>query len=184
MNADKIDLETITILSKKYAQAFINLYFNQLSLDLVYNLEGFIEYLDNNKEAFVIIKIPIFKEIKKKEIFSQLLKKFNLIPIFQKIIDLLMEDNRLILLSSTLSFIAKIYKEKLNIVDFHIVSSHKLTKDQVNDIMLFLKSQTGKIINYTLEVDNRLIAGLKIYSDNLGFEKSIRNQLSLLNSIY
>lgn len=172
------------IIAKKYARAFINVFGDKLNFDIINNIEEFNKLIKNNKKAFFYLELSVVNAQESKDIILKLLKKYNLKDIFDSLLDLLIKDKRLSILSLILNFIIEIYMEKSNIIEFKIISSDVLDQNQIENILKFLEIQTGKKIIYKTQIDKTMIAGIKLLSKTLGFEYSIKNQLQRLTRVY
>lgn len=171
------------ILIKKYAQAFINQFIGQLNHEEMAKIEKFISFIRANRQVIFYGQLLFGEKFIRRQAFINLLTNFELNKAFEKLIILLVEHNRLILLADILERIIKLFKDNNNEADFVITSSHNLDTRQLDQIIKFLTEQTGKKINIKTIIDKKLIVGLKIYSDTLGWEYSIRNQLNSLSHI-
>lgn len=174
------------ILSKKYARAFINVYGSIVKNENLEKLNKFKQFLENHKTALFytqLISANDANNIIKKE-YSDLINKFNLDKCFEKLIYLLISQKRIFLLPDVIQSIKKIIKEKLLIEEFTYVTTTELSDSQIQSITEFLSNRLNKNIIYKTKIDKKLIAGIKLYSDNVGFEKSIAQKLEALNKIY
>ena len=72
-------------------------------------------------------------------------------------------------------------QNNLSFISFNIKSSHKLTQEQIDSLKTFLTEKTGKKIIYQTHVDKKLITGIRLQSDELLWEQSIKKQLRSLN---
>ena len=68
----------------------------------------------------------------------------------------------------------------MNIMHFTIESTVNLSREELVPLKLFLAKKTGKSIIFHTEIKPELIAGIKAYSETLGFEHSIRKRLQAL----
>ncbi len=172
--------ESEVIISTKYARAFINVFASTIDSAQLQKIEKFILFLQNQKEAFFYFKLPLIKDEIKREVFQKLFSQFEVDDSFMVLIDLLMKDKRISLLSLVMVSIIKLIKQSFGIMDFTITSSHELEEHELSEIKKFLERKTGKKIEYKTRIDKKLIAGLKVYSDSLGWEYTIYDQLKLL----
>lgn len=169
------------MLAKKYARAFTNIFIDKLNFDEIKKLEEFISFINQHKQTLFYLKLSFKKDEDAQLILWKLIEQFDINIIFKKLVDLLIADKRISLLPMVFDYIIKIYKERYNIMNFTIVSSHKLNEDKIKVIQDFLVRNTGKTIIYTVKIDKRLIAGLKLYSHTLGWEHSVSQQLIALS---
>jgi F-type H+-transporting ATPase subunit delta len=173
-----IQLERI---AKRYAQAFLNLYVKKMDRESMENTLILADFLDKHRSVFYYLYVAS----KDADITNELLRLFEdaqLPKEFTALIDLLIEDKRVFLFSRVLRQIHDLYLRRMNVVQFTIESAVTLTEDERGQVKVFLEHQTRKEIRATYKVDPSLIAGLRVYSDTLGFEYSIRKELAKLRS--
>ncbi len=97
--------------------------------------------------------------------------------LFVPLITLLTAQRRIILLPLILRAVYKLYLVDKGIMHFTIESPVALTKKEQEGFVSFLQKKTGKEIRYTLKSNPDLLAGVKMYSDTLGYEHSIQQKL-------
>lgn len=178
-----MNIENKLITSSKYAKAFINIFKDQMDLKDLNKLEALKDYLEKNREIFVYFNISLIDESIKIEAFNKLLNLFDLNIIYSNISNLLIKNNRISLIIYILKDIINIYKEINNIIEFNLITSNKLSQDRIDLIENFLKNKTGKKIILKEKIDKSLIAGIKIYSQELEWQFSVRNNLNALKNI-
>lgn len=170
-------------LSKKYARAFVNLFADKLDVALAQRIEGLSLYLHKHRSALFYVQLTALDDANTKQNFESLLAYFKVDIIIQSLIDLLLEHKRLFLLPRILHHVYELYLEKVNIMSFEIESAIYLHEPELVQLKTFLEHKTGKNILYRIKQNKDLIAGLKIYSNTLGFEHSIRKQLRSLSTM-
>ena len=166
-----------SILSRKYATAFLNLFIDKLSLADYNTIVRTAAFLQEEPRLVSYFKLPRVDVVKKK-VITVLFKEFKLPSILKKLTDLLMRDQRLFLLGQVLKSMEQLYRQRKEIMAFEVSSSYKLTEKQLETITDLLVTKTGKRIEYEYEVDNALIAGIRLQSDTLLWEYSIARQLA------
>jgi len=173
-------------LSKKYAQAFINVFLTRVSKDDLLNFENF--YNDIKKSKIVLFYIQTLSYIDKDSynkvysIFLKFISKYNLDSSFYILISLLIDSKRLSILPDVLYYLIYYCKFKLNLEYFTLVSAYPLNIKQVNAIKRFIIKNINKDIEIEEKVDNSLIAGFKIYSDNFLWQYCISDQIKRLKT--
>lgn len=168
-------------LAKKYAKAFVNLYAARLNVELVERLQIVSDYLHRQREALFYVQLSALDGDTTKKNFEELLKQFSIDSLFNPLIELLLRDKRIFLLSRVIHYICVIYLEKNNIMHFTVESPVNLNAEDLTTLKSFLSRQTGKTILFSIKKNKNLIAGIKAYSDSVGFEHSIRKQLRALS---
>ena len=166
-----------SVLSRKYATAFLNLFIDEIGIKDYCNIVDLFNYLKNHPELGSVFKLPRVDEAKK-EAIDCMVKEFRLKPSLKKLMHLLMQHQRLFLLPDVLRYIQQLYKERREIMEFEVRSSHALTKDQLETIKYFLSSKTGNHILYEHTIHKDLIAGIRLQSDLLLWERSVARRLA------
>lgn len=163
--------------AKKYAQAFLNLFINSISLDDYYNLVSAEQFLTIHKKAFFFLSLSHIEQSTKIRLLEKVMQKFGVVLSINNLVRLLLNDKRLFLLGEIVRQLCSLYRKRKNIELFSIVSSHALQEKDLSVIQQFLATNTGCDIMYTYTVDTRLIAGVRVQSDLLVWEYSIAKQL-------
>jgi ATP synthase F1 delta subunit len=168
-------------LAHQYARAFINKFYEYLTdADIEQINQLRIDLLDHKKKIYAIGSILTAQSAI--QLFRAIRKHYNLSEDWQRLLELLYEKNRLGLLPEILNYIMAHYTAKKNRIIFNVKSPYALDQKSLQAITCFLEQHTRKHIILKPGIDKNLIAGIKIYNNNLGWEYSIRKQLSLLKS--
>lgn len=164
------------IIAKRYACAFLNV-FSMTDLELE-KLQDAIEFLKQHPEISVFLKIPLLDSQTKCDALKQsIVEKFELPKPFELIIETLVCKKRSELLLPVFEQIRNMYQQQHNIQLFTISSSSVLTDEQKKILEQYLESATGATINTHFAIDKKLIAGIRMSSDELQWEYSIEQQL-------
>lgn len=171
-----------TVLARRYAQAHLNVFGNTMTFPEAQNLPVVADILTKHRSLLMFAGIyqaqgptnrPIIDLFKMVELKASL---------YESLLELLAGDNRLFLLPLILREIYRGYLEMRGIMHFTLESAVPLLDDERDAFLAFLRKKTQKEIHYTLVTNPALIAGIKIYSDTLGFEYSVQQRLYELNS--
>ncbi len=167
---------THDILARRYAQACINLFGDELTIELAERLSALAEAIKAQRSLLVYAGLKDTAEESKKQL-EELFRVAGFGDMFVPLIDLVAEDKRLTLLPWIFHMIYVLYLERQGIMHFTIESAVELTKKEREAFVAYLEKKTEKEIRYTLTVNPALIAGVKMYSDTLGFEHSVQQRL-------
>lgn len=170
-------------LAKKYAKAFINLREHMLSVELVERLQIVSDYLHKQRDALFYVQVSSLDGDATKRNLQELLASFSVDTLFAPLIELLLTDKRIFLLPRIIYYICSLYLEKNNIIRFTVESPTVLHADEMSILKDFLAKRTQKTILFSIKKNKDLIAGIKVYSDTLCFEHSIRKHLRALTHI-
>jgi len=164
-------------LARRYAKAFTNVFFSQLSLPDVEHIFQAADYLASRRRTRFFLRLPAIDISIKKQVLDLVCKRFSLPLPVEQIIDLLLMHKRPYLLHQVLFHIAELYYDRQNILTFTITSSHPLAPESIEVIQNFLARKTGCTILYTHKVDKKLIAGIRLKSEVFVWEYSIHKHL-------
>jgi len=163
------------IIAKRYAQAFINTFLDKLDLKSYQNMQR--AAISINKQVLFFLRLPVIDYKVKKDALALLGKRFNFSFPEQKLLTLLLNDNRAFLICEVLHAVCTLYRQYKNIAEFTMISSHALKEDEKEIIKNFLAQATGQDIMYTEKIDKKLIAGIRLQSDFFLWEYSIAQRI-------
>lgn len=168
---------SINIISKKYAEAFLNIFSGQVSDK---NLEKWIKlelFLKRNKLFYVYLRIPTISNFEKQKSLLKICSSLNLEKPIKKIMFLLLHSGRIEILDRVLNKIIFLYRHRQGIISFKVTTSCDITHDEKEKIIDFIKSISGSGVLAEFTKDKNLIAGLRIQSLTVLWERSIAKQL-------
>ncbi len=164
-------------LSCRYAKAFLNIYENQMTFDDLYALERAERFFLERKEINFFMKISSLNMQVKKEALVKLCSQFGLQDVFLKLLFLLVEKKRLSFLPELFKQLRLELKRRKSITEWLVKSSIFLNEMQKETIENFLKKTVGMHTICTYKQDETLIAGVRVQSDTLLWEVSLRQRL-------
>lgn len=172
-------------IAKKYAVAYLNLYFYELTDEMIDNLLKLKSFLYKNKRFYAILSIPKLSIEEKLKFVDHICKIFNLSKNKILLIQTLIKQKRVSLLDTILKKIAEEYYIRKGIVSLKIYTSHEIDNNQKNIITNFVKNLIKKNTQLSFYVNENLINGIRIKSSNLLWEHSVKKHLNFLkNNLY
>ena len=166
------------VLARKYARAFLNLYFDALSDQHVITLANLLEALNENRGVLYYLSIPGLTEQAQQEFLSRLCANFDLPAYFHRLVAVLVERNNVELLPVIVQAIMKEFWRRKHIMHFVVHSSHVLLAAEQAVVVSFLTQKTGAaVVHADFFVDEGLICGIKMRSDGYIFEHSVAREL-------
>lgn len=171
---------TQSVIAKKYANAFLNVFIDQLSSQTMQQVCLLGDFLVRNHLLLSFLQWPVLSGEVKIKALQDLVHQFSLGKPFERLIILLADQKRLYLIADVLKHICSLHAERRNILHFTIESSHDLTTDECLVIAQFLANITGASIIYDYKVDKNLIAGIRLQSNTHLWQYSIRTQLDTM----
>lgn len=171
-------MNKITVLSYRYAHAFLNVFFSSLTVEDFSSICKARAFFYKHKQACFLMRLNLLDDqIKLKEL-ARLSLQWGLSDSFQKLFALLIADKRSSLLPSVFSALCRLYKKRAGVMEFGVESAGELTEGQKKQIKDFLEGQTQKKIICSYKQNEHLIAGVRLQSNYLLWEDSIRNRLN------
>jgi ATP synthase F1 delta subunit len=172
----------VSPIAKKYAHAFMNIYSSALSETDLIAIQEAQQFLQTHKRILFFLQLPQCKK-KVAEMVEDLMRYFTLPHVLASLFLLLIQHNRSFYIPAVLFFIGVLYRTSRDIVHFLIISSHRLTGDQRAGIEAFLAYITHKNSTCTYMVQKKVIAGIRMQSDEYIWEYSVRKQLASLRAL-
>jgi ATP synthase F1 delta subunit len=164
-------------LSKKYAQAYLNAFFDQCTITDYHAIAAACRSLKKNRRLIFFLTLSSIDPVVKALSVEQICKKYSLSSSIKKLLYLLLEKNRLFLIPQILEAIAFLYCKRAKLQLFHMSTSHSVTQNILDTLDKFLVCQTGQTIVCTHSIDTSLIAGVRLQSNDFLWEYSVRKSL-------
>ncbi len=166
------------VIVRKYAAAFLNLYFDALDEKMMKPLEDFCYFLKENRWALCYCSMPGVNQEKQIAFIIELCARFSLPPFFKKLVIVLSERHHTGLLLLVVQKIVKEFMLRTRVFTFRIATSHGLSDSAKEHIVEFLmREMNATKIHATFDVDGDLICGISIKSESVRLEHSIRREL-------
>lgn len=168
-------------IAHRYAQAFLNLF--TITIDDLPRLNEAIHFLEQHKEIFSLLKVPLLDaRIKKQSLDEYMVGKFALPSTFKKLIALLIVHKRSFLILDVLREMVMIFQDRQRIETFTISSWPELDEADVKKIYVFLADKTHHTIVCQSVQNTTLIGGIRMQSTDHLWEYSIAKQLKALQA--
>lgn len=165
------------VIAKKYARAWYNLYgsiLNDEQCETVRRVSNLL-VADSSIRALVFWLSEVGDM--RQDLLVTLMRLLEPISGMQELINVLMNHQRLILLSLVLSHIVALYEKNNNIQNIYVTTAHRISEEQKEEIDKFLAQKFNAHIIPHYNIDERLIAGIKIQGDGVVLENSIDKKL-------
>lgn len=169
------------ILARKYAQAFLNCFGEEINRDQFKALCDLEFFFRSNKKILYFLSLSNIDLSIKKSLMHTLFDQFGVAQHCDRLVNTLLSGKRGQLLHAVLKKIIVLYKQQKGIVSFLITSPYSLSSAQIAVIQQFLAHTSGFDIIYEYAVDKSLIAGIRMQSEILLWEYSIGKQLGIMS---
>ena len=134
----------------------------------IYNSNKDLENFVNNPTHSFSNQLKVINNISEKMKFSKILKNF---------LSVLVTKRRIFFLKKIILSFLKLCSIRKGELSATLISSKKLTSDEIINISNELSKTIGSKINFNYQVDQNLIGGLKIQLGSLMIDTSIKNKL-------
>lgn len=167
-------------ITNRYAKALLDLAVNENRLD---ELGNDLEFIQQNivtvREISLLLKSPIIKIEKKRDVFTKLFKN-KISDTALNFCDLVIRRQRGDLLINIIKKFFDLKDEYLNIKNITVKSAVELDNFQINELKSILEQYLGKKVILRLLVDKSLIGGFIVQVDDTVIDASLKHQLDLL----
>lgn len=168
-------------IASRYAKSLLDLSVEQNKLDLVLGDIKSLQTALENRDLFLMLKSPIIKGDKKKQIFDVLFgDSFDTLTMgFMNIVTTKGREN---ILSEIVDEFVEQYKEKNNISTVKVTSATPLSEKDLNNIEAKLKASgaTNKNIEMITAVNPDLLGGFVIEIGDKLYDSSLAYKLKML----
>ena len=141
-----------------------------------------IKLIDNSKDFESIIKNPTHKREDQINVINEISKLYNLNNLLKNFLCFLVEKRRLFFLRNILGNLMDICSQKRGEVKARLVSSKKLTNEEVNKIKDELSKDFTNKVKLDYKYDPSLIGGLIIQVGSVMIDTSIKNKLKQIEN--
>lgn len=169
--------EDQAILAKRYARAFINVFGDRISYDDCVTFQRVSATLRSHHGWLPFFQAPDMTDERREQMVIMLQEQLRMPAICERLINLLIDHNRMALLPDVCDAIARIFFDDHHVAVFAITSFPELTAEQVEYVRTFLADQLDRRIMYSYQVNKRLIAGIRAQSSTVLWEYSLLKKL-------
>jgi len=144
------------------------------------DLSKFDDLLTSNTKLKETLISPLLPASKKEEIANLILEGTSIGDKVKRFLLLLVENNRLVLLSEIRGLLPILWNEEQGIVTFEVSSVIPLNPSQKNRLEEKLAALEQRSVNLAYKIDPSLIGGLSIRKGNIVYDASIQGDLKRL----
>ena len=165
----------------RYAKAIYEIADEENFIEEVFNDMIRINKLNRNSSDFKnLLSNSIINNLDKKKAILSLLEKNN--SITEKLLDLLIHNKRVAIISDIASSFIQLYNKKNNIKEAIVITASPIDKDLEKKILSQIKIPAAKSINLINLVDSSIIGGFIIRYDGKEYNASIKQNLKNLKT--
>jgi F-type H+-transporting ATPase subunit delta len=167
----------MSVAANRYAKALLDVLFPdgaELGLE---QLMKFSSLLNSQPEMRQLFENPTIASDRRKGVFNGIADALAYDGRVRNFLNLLIERNRLDLLSAIIRAYQSLLDEKMGLVRAHVTSASPLDSAQQRALAAKLESVTGKKVRVELSVDPALLGGIVAQVGSTIYDGSIRQQL-------
>lgn len=163
----------------RYARALLDVGAKEsIDLDVIAReLDGFVALFNQEAELQRVMLNPAVPSPRKRAAMEQIVERAGLTPIVGKLLVLLADRDRLVLLDEIAAAYRELLSERQQVVRADVTSAEPLTPERAAAIEHKLASVTGKRVSLKTTVDKDLIGGLVAKVGGTVYDASIATQL-------
>lgn len=168
------------MLARRYAEAFLQVFSDNITVNDLDCFKQASIFLKQRPHGMFLMELSLVPEEAKHRSLDDFSKRFNLPHGCKKLCFLLIKRQRISLLSDIFNYIVVFKEQELRITHFDVSSSSELSDAQQEQIVAVLDNRVQGSINCTYRVDTSLVAGIRLQSASLLWEKSVKKRLRAL----
>jgi F-type H+-transporting ATPase subunit delta len=140
-------------------------------------LDEFIAFLKEQPALDGLLRNPAVPAPRKRAAMIEITKLSGLTPIVSKLLVLLADRDRLMLLPEVSSTYHEMLAERQNVVRAEVTSAEPLSQERIEAIERRLSAVTGKRVSMTTRVERDLIGGIVARVGSTVYDASVATQL-------
>lgn len=173
-----------TLLIRRYAKAFIDFAIkNNMTEQGLADLELITKTLKSHRELRNILSQPFLPKAKKEAIISRIFGD-KISDNTLKFITLMLDKNRQDIIPMILVTYRELYNEYKGIAEVTITTAVKIDEPTQHKLLYFVKDKVSGNVVIINKIDKSIIGGFIINYLDYQYDRSIRNELKSLQSIF
>ena len=141
------------------------------------DLSGFVALVDGHETLGRALVNPAIPAARKSALVAELLSRVTVGPIVRKLLLMLAERDRLVLLPGLLDEYQRRLLDLQNVVRAEVVTAVPLPADRLSSIEQAIAQRTGRRVAMTTRVDASIIGGVVTRIGSVIYDGSVRRQL-------
>ena len=173
-----------TLLIRRYAKAFLDFAIkNNMTEQGLADLELITKTLKSHRELRNILSQPFLPKAKKEAIISRIFGD-KISDNTLKFITLMLDKNRQDIIPMILVTYRELYNEYKGIAEVTITTAVKIDEPTQHKLLYFVKDKVSRNVVIINKIDKSIIGGFIINYLDYQYDRSIRNELKSLQSIF
>jgi ATP synthase F1 delta subunit len=167
-----------TVLAKRYAQAFLNLFWDKLTSDDFEALCKVRSFFKDRKQACFLMNLAVLSFDLKYKALQTIRLDLGLSESFDTLFGLILEHKRSDLFKELFDALCKEVDKRKEKIIFMVTTVGSLSSQQKKEITEFLERKTKKTVLCRYQEDMNLIAGIRLQSEQFLWEASLQDRLN------
>ena len=173
-----------TLLIRRYAKAFLDYAIkNDMADQGLADLEVLTKTLQGNRELRTILSQPFLAKSKKEAIINRIFKD-KISDNTLKFIILMLDKNRQDIIPQILVTYRELYNEYKGIAEVTITTAVKIDEPTQQKLLYFVKDKVKGNVMIINNIDKSIIGGFIINYLDYQYDRSVRNELKKLQSLF
>ena len=169
------------LLSLTYAHSLFSLAEDEGLCEKIYEeLKSLFDIFSENKEYITLLDSPTIPVAKRFELIDEAFAPY--MEYITNLIKILCEKRRVFLFTDCIKEYEKLYNEKLGIKRVTAITASPLSENLKEKLINKLDKEWGKKIDPTLKVDESILGGIVLRTDNSQTDASVRTKLELIRA--
>ena len=144
------------------------------------DLSGFVALMDAHQGLGKVLLNPAVPAARKRGAVAELVARIDVTPLASKLLVLLAERDRLLLLPDLLNAYRERLMDRQNVVRAEVTTASPLPAEREQHITQSLARVTGRTVKLSTRVDPAIIGGLVARVGGTVYDASVTNQLKRL----
>lgn len=162
----------------RYAKALLDVARKEADPQAVENeLASFVALFERNQTLEHVLLNPAVPAAKKAALVKELVQRAQLSVVLGRLLALLAERDRLVLLPDLLDEYRRRLLELMNVVRAEVVTAVPLAQDRVAALEQALAAMTGRTVSMEARVDPAIIGGVVTKIGSVVYDGSVKRQL-------
>ena len=168
-------------LSLTYAHSLFSLAEDEGLIEKIYEeLKSLSNIFSENSEYIKLLDSPNIPAEKRFELIDEAFAPY--MEYVTNLIKILCEKRRVFLLPDCIKEYEKLYNEKFGIKSVTVITATPLGEELKEKLVKKLEKEWGKKIDLTLKIDESIIGGIVLRTDNLQTDASVRTKLERIRA--
>ncbi|MFQ6068999.1 MAG: ATP synthase F1 subunit delta [Candidatus Aminicenantales bacterium] len=169
------------ILIKRYALGLVSSLKNEVEYRRVsQELSGFASLLERHDRLGRVLHSPFLPKKKKARLVREVLSRAKASSKTERFVHILIDNNRLKLLSGIMDILPLFWNEKKGIVSYEVYSAAPLNKAQKERLKRKVEAMEKRPVALSFSLDPALLGGIALKKGNIIYDVSLRGQLAKL----